>query len=98
MTYIFLGCYLLIVFTGFPIAISIGGASTLIFTGIILILLLGLVYYHKESNAYVCSKCNYKFSISFIKDLFTLNGGLKGKYLKCPKCGRKGWFKETFKD
>lgn len=98
MTYIFLGCYLLITCAGFPIAVSFGGISPLIFTALIFILLLGLVYYHKENNSYICPKCHHKFSIGFLTDLFTLNGGSKGKYLKCPKCGKKGWLKETFKD
>lgn len=98
MTYIFIGCYLLITLSGFPIAVSIGGISPLIFTMISLILLLSLVYYHKENSAYLCSKCHYKFSINFIKDLFTLNGGKKGKYLKCPNCGKTNWLKETYKD
>lgn len=98
MTYILLGCYLLITVAGFPVAISLGGISPVMFIVIVFLLLLGLVYYHKENSAYICSKCRYKFTISFIKDLFSLNGGAKGKYLKCPNCGKRSWMKETFKD
>lgn len=97
MTYIFMACYILIVIAGFPIAASIGGFSEGIFGIITVILLLGLVYYHKECNAYLCPECHEKFTISLFKDLLSLNGASQGKYLKCPKCGRKGWFKETFK-
>jgi len=98
MTYIFLGCYVLIALGGFPLAASIGGISPIIFASVIFILLLALVYYHKENSAYTCSSCHNKFTIGFLKDLFSLNGGHNGKYLKCPSCGKRGWLKETFKD
>lgn len=98
MTYIFIGCYLLIALSGFPIAESIDGISPLIFTAILIILLLSLVYYHKENSSYICPNCHYKFSISFFKDLFSFNGISKGKYIRCPHCLKKGWLKETFKD
>jgi DNA-binding transcriptional MerR regulator/DNA-directed RNA polymerase subunit RPC12/RpoP len=96
MTYIFLGCYVLLLFAGFPIAVSIGGFTPVVMSVIAVILLLGLIYYHSQVNAYVCSDCYEKFSISFLADMFSWNGGKKGKYLKCPHCGHKGWYRETF--
>lgn len=98
MTYIFLGCYMLLLFTGFPIAVSFGGFAPIIMCIIAGIVLLGLIYYHSEVNSYVCPECHEKFSISFWKDMFSLNGIKRGKYLKCPSCGRKGWFKDTYPD
>lgn len=98
MTYIFLVCYLLLLFTGFPAAISIGGITPFIMAAITIILSFGLIYYHSKVNSYVCPKCESKFSISFWRDMFSLNGGKSGKYLKCPKCKHKGWFKETYVD
>lgn len=98
ITYIFLGCYMLLLFTGFPIAVSFGGFAPAIMCIIAGIILLGLIYYHAEVNSYVCPECHEKFSISFWKDMFSLNGIKRGKYLKCPSCGRKGWFKDTYPD
>ena len=96
MTYVFLGSYVLVLCLGFPLAVSIGGILPIIMSSLSVILLFGLIYYHAQVNSYVCSACHIKFSIGFFKDMFTLNGGKKGKYLKCTHCGHKGWFKETF--
>ena len=96
MTYIFIGCYMLILVAGFPIAVSYGGIGQVAMFGVALLLLAGLVYYHSVVNWYVCTKCHQKFSIGFWTDLFSLNGAHKGKYLKCPSCSHRGWFKETY--
>lgn len=96
MTYVFLVSYVLVLCSGFALAVSIGGILPIIMSGLALILLFGLIYYHSQVNSYVCSVCHIKFSIGFFKDMFTLNSGKKGKYLKCTHCGHKGWFKETF--
>ncbi|MBS4535317.1 MerR family transcriptional regulator [Clostridium sp. D2Q-14] len=98
MTYIFLGCYALLLIVGFKVAFSMGGIIKIIMLGISLILLIGLIYYHSEVNAYVCPNCHEKFSISFLKDLISPNGTINSKYLKCSNCGHKGWFKDTFRD
>lgn len=98
LTYIFLGCYILLLFAGFPIAVSFGGFASVIMSVIAAILLIGLVYYHLKFNSYVCPECHEKFSISFWKDMLSLNGLKRCKYLKCPNCGRKGWFKDTYPD
>lgn len=96
MTYVFLSCYVLILFSGFPIAVSVGGIMPVAMFVVAVILLFGLIYYHAQVNSYVCPKCHKKLSVSFFRDMFSLNGGKKGKYLKCPHCGCKGWIKETF--
>lgn len=96
MTYIFLVCYALLLFVGFIIAVSLGGFTPIVMSVIAVILLLGLIYYHSQVNSYVCPDCHEKFSISFLGDMFSWNGGRKGKYFKCPHCGHKGWFRETF--
>lgn len=96
MTYIFLACYVLILFSGFPIAVSFGGFAPILMYFIAIILLVGLIYYHSQVNSYLCPNCHKKFAISFWRDMFSLNGGKKGKYLKCPNCAYKGWIKETF--
>lgn len=96
MTYIFLTCYVLILFCGFPMAVSFGGFAPILMYVIAIILLVGLIYYHSQVNSYLCPNCHKKFSISFWRDMLSLNGGKKGKYLKCPNCAYKGWIKETF--
>lgn len=98
MTYIFLACYVLILFCGFPMAVSFGGFAPILMYVIAIMLLVGLIYYHSQVNSYLCPNCHKKFSISFWGDIFSLNGGKKGKYLKCPHCAYKGWIKETFPD
>ncbi|WP_058302952.1 MerR family transcriptional regulator [Gorillibacterium timonense] len=98
LTYLFIGGYLLLIAGGFPLAVSYGGYAPVFLLAAALFMLAGLVYYHAEVNAYVCPKCRHKFTIGFWKDLFTLNGGKKGKRLACPNCGRKGWFSETYPD
>lgn len=96
MTYVFMAGYILFLIAGFPSAISAGGFYPYVMLLAAAIMLLGLVYYHSQVNSYVCPKCKYKFSINFLKDLISPNGLKYGKYLKCPKCGRRGWVKETF--
>lgn len=91
---------LLVVFVLFimPVFLKMGGLYVYLIIGVLILLSFGLVYYHSQTNAYVCPCCGKKFEISFIKDLFSLNGGKKGKKLKCPHCKEKRWFKETYKD
>lgn len=96
MTYIFLGCYVLLLIVGFTFSTDV--ISKILMLVITLILMIGLIFYHSKVNAYICSKCHEKFLISFFKDLISPNGLIKGKYLKCPKCGHRGWFKDTFPD
>lgn len=96
MTYIFLGSYVLILIVGFPLAFSISGIAKIAMIGLSIILLVGIIYYHSEVNAYLCTKCHRRFSIGFWKDFISLNGAIKGKYLKCPYCEHKGWFKDTY--
>lgn len=98
MTYILIGSYLIILGLAFPIAMSTGGVIALIIPITLVVLLLALVYYHSQVNAFICDNCNNKITLGFIKDLLSFNRGKKGKYLKCPKCDHKGWFKETFPD
>lgn len=98
MTYIFLICYIAILCIGLGLTATIGGFYPYAMLIIGIILLLALIYYHSSVNAYRCPGCHEKFEISFIKDMFSLNGGKKGKLLKCPYCKKRAWMKETFKE
>lgn len=98
ITQIFL--IVLVLFTLFimPVFIKMGNFYAFLILSLLILLSLGLVYYHSQVNAYICPKCGKKFNITFMKDLFSLNGGKKGKKLTCPYCKTKGWFKETYKN
>lgn len=98
ITNILLITYIVFLLTIFPIFLNLGGIYTFFIIIMAIFELLGLIYFHSASNAFICPKCGKKFNISFFKDLVSLNGGKKGKKLKCPYCEYKGYFKETFKD
>ncbi|WP_192929746.1 MerR family transcriptional regulator [Alkaliphilus serpentinus] len=98
ITYIFMGCYILILLIIFPIANFLSGIAPFIMYGIAAMILIGLIYYHAEVNAYVCTECRQKFTIGLWNDMVSLNGMKKGKYLKCPHCNHRGWFKDTYRD
>ncbi len=51
-----------------------------------------LVIWHTKNFAYICLKCGEVFEISTLENFLGLNGVNK-KYLKCPKCGKRGWAK-----
>lgn len=95
---ILLFSYIVFLFTIFPIFINLGGIYTFCIIIMAVFQLLGLVYFHSSSNAFICPKCGKKFYISFFKDLVSLNGGKSGKKLRCPYCEYKGYFKETYRD
>lgn len=97
MTILWIISYCLFLVLGYITVRYIGGFSLIIFTMLVFVLLLALVYWHKNVNAYICEKCGKKFNISFIRDLLSFNS-LKGKYLRCPECKKLGWCKETHPD
>lgn len=55
--------------------------------------LIALYVVHTKTSHYVCSKCDHIFVVNFINDL-TCPTTSEGKYLKCPKCKKRGFFKE----
>lgn len=98
ITNILLIGFVTLVLLGFFMAEMLGGVYVFIMIGITVIMLFGLIGYHSANNAYLCPYCKNKFKISFFRDMFSLNGGKRGKYLKCPNCHRKNWIAETYKD
>lgn len=98
LTYLLLGCYMIILLLSFRLSSYIDDIYVYFIIFINILLLLILIYIHVTQNAYVCPKCHKKFTITFLKDLLTLNNGNKGKYLKCPYCHQKSWIAETYKD
>lgn len=98
ITNILLFSYVIFLLTIFPYFLNLGGIYAFSITIMAIFQLLGLVYFHSSSNAFICPKCGKKFYISFFQDLFSLNGGRKGKKLKCPYCEYKGYFRETFRN
>lgn len=98
LTYLLLGCYMIIMLLSFRLSSFIDDIYVYFIIGTNILLLCILIYIHVSQNAYVCPKCHKKFTITFLKDLLTLNNGKKGKYLKCPYCHQKNWIAETYKD
>lgn len=98
MTYLLLGFYVVILFLSCIVGSLLGGIAMYLIIGMNILLLNALIFFHSAQNAYVCPTCNKKFTISFLRDMFTLNNGKKGKYLECPYCHQKNWLAETFKD
>ncbi|SNS40187.1 hypothetical protein SAMN05446037_100993 [Anaerovirgula multivorans] len=50
------------------------------------------VKWHANVSAYICCKCNHKFTISTFTDFISPHK-INSKYLTCPDCGTKGWMK-----
>lgn len=50
------------------------------------------VKWHASISAYICYKCNHKFTISAFRDFISPHK-ISSKYLTCPSCGEKGWMK-----
>lgn len=98
MTYLFLVCYVCLVSIGFAVTVQMGSPYVYVMLFAAIILLMGLIYYHSSVNAYVCPKCGKKFVIGFLHDMFSMNGGRRGKFIKCPYCGKRGWMREDFLD
>lgn len=74
------------------------GFPKYLFVVAIFLFTIGLIYYHKVVTAYICPSCHRKFTLTFSKDMCTLNNGKKGKLVTCPCCGYKAWMKETYRD
>ena len=98
ITYLLLIFYVIILFLSCIVGALSGGILMYLIIGFNVLLLCALIFFHSAQNAYVCPNCNKKFTISFFRDIVTLNNGKKGKYLECPYCHQKNWLAETFKD
>lgn len=98
LTNLFLIGYVLMLFVSILLSSLIAREWFILVLAINVVFLLFLVYFHAINSAYVCPFCHHKFTISWIKDLFSFNNGKKGKYLKCPSCKQKAWMKETYRD
>jgi len=93
-TAIFLALFVAAVILGGVFLLPKGGFGVLGLFGILLLGLVLLVTWHSTNYAYVCKECKHNFRINFYKDLFAPQTTTT-KYLKCPKCGKKTWAKET---
>lgn len=51
---------------------------------------------NSSSFAFICKNCSFNFTITTLQDIFS-SRKLDTKFLKCPKCGKKTWAKETIK-
>lgn len=49
-----------------------------------------LVIWHTKNFAYRCPACGEVFEVSTLEN-FLSPSSINKKYLKCPKCGKRGW-------
>ena len=59
---------------------------------VIIIGILLLVVWHAKNFAYRCPACGEFFEVSTLENFLGPNC-LNKKYLKCPRCGKRGWAK-----
>ncbi|MEA5039915.1 MAG: MerR family transcriptional regulator [Clostridiaceae bacterium] len=52
--------------------------------------------YRGGQNTYICPECGQKFRISFAYGCLSRSGGAKGRMLKCPHCGHRGWMNNDY--
>jgi len=85
----------IIIFSGFFILENYGFLLWLI---IVLASIFLLALWHSSTRGFICSSCGHEFSISFWKDLWTINSVLfMKKYLTCPNCNHKDYATEVIK-
>lgn len=92
-TAIYLILYIAAIIIGAIFLIPMGPNGIVIWIIVIVIgglLLLSL--WHTRTYAYRCPICGYEFEISWLKDLFSIQGAdSEGgwKLIKCPECGKR---------
>ena len=77
-------------FTGFILIGWITRMEPLGFAVMASAALLLLVRWHSINFAYRCRECANKFEVSSLENLLSPNM-ITTKYLRCPKCGTRGW-------
>lgn len=87
LSFIMLGS-LLNIETWLRIVLTVGGFVILV---PLCLLLIGI---EQKAGYYVCPNCGEKYIPTYKKVLFALHIN-RTRYMKCPKCGKKGWHKKT---
>ena len=64
--------------------------------GFIQLLASTLICFRIEQKAgyYECQECHHRYVPTFLQSSIALHRG-RTKYMKCPKCGKKGWNKKV---
>lgn len=89
--------YIIFLIVSLIVGSMLGGIYLAVAIVLDVVLLLLLIYHHSSKYDYICPSCNKRFSITFFQDMFSLNNGKKGKYLRCPYCNQKNWIQEKIK-
>ena len=89
--------YIIFLIVSLIVGSMLGGIYLAVAIVLDVVLLLLLIYHHSSKYNYICPSCNKRFSITFFQDMFSLNNGKKGKYLRCPYCNQKNWIQEKIK-
>lgn len=87
----------IILFTSYYVKDELCYNLIIIISTILLIIscFIGL-YYEINMGYYVCSKCNHEFNPKYKDALFSMHI-FTTRYLKCPKCNKRGWDKLIIK-
>lgn len=88
------GLVICAVLGGFLVSAYGDGTAAAVYVALLIVYVLTLVIMHRRSSYYICPECDKMFEIGFFRDLLSPNDRLRGKRLKCPNCGKKGWFAE----
>lgn len=97
LTIFFISIFVLLIIASTIFLKYKNGVGIALFATITVGSLVFLVARHSRTTAYICKKCNKKFTIGFFIDLLSLQIPNK-KYLKCPHCGKWAWAKESYRD
>ncbi|MFA6709894.1 MAG: hypothetical protein WC067_02880 [Candidatus Methanomethylophilaceae archaeon] len=89
-----IGLVIYAVLGGFLVSAYRDGTVATVYVAVLTLYILTLVMIHRRSSYYICPDCDKMFEIGFFRDLLSPNDGVRGKRLKCPNCGKKGWFAE----
>lgn len=93
---IFIGIliFTLIIVVSFIFILPIKVYGGFIFTLEIFIGVCILIYWHSRNYAFICGCCNHKFTIGVFKGAMSIHSA-RVRYLKCPRCKKRTWAKET---
>jgi len=92
-TYLIVSILLSIVGLVFILVGAVSNNIILILENVIIFALgiLSLVNWSTISYQWKCKNCNKLFDISLLQNIFSINGGINHKKLKCPHCDTKTW-------
>ena len=100
---VFLGISMLLMFVPSIIILSyadmqntLRSALIVILTAFVVVVAFLMVKIEQIAGYYECQKCHHKYVPTYWATNLAPNIG-RTRYLKCPKCGERGWQKKVLK-